>query len=31
MKGFFFTKFLELVEENYGLEMVERFTSGFIS
>ena len=27
MKGFFFTKFLELVEENYGLEMVSKITN----
>jgi hypothetical protein len=27
MKGFFFTKFLELVEENYGLEMVRKITN----
>ena len=24
MKGFFFTKFLELLEEDYGLEMVSK-------
>jgi hypothetical protein len=27
MKGFFFNKFLELVEENYGLEMVRKITN----
>jgi len=27
MKGFFFTKFLEFVEEKYGLEMVRKLAN----